>query len=43
VALGVLLSFYEDFILVLPYFRFRSVLSKLQASSGSIGEAVRAT
>ncbi len=43
VALGVLLSFYLDFILVLPYFRFRSVLPKLQVSSGSIGEAVRAT
>ncbi len=42
VALGVLLSFYLDFILVLPYFCFQSVLPKLQASSGSIGEAVRA-
>ncbi len=43
VALGILLSFYLDFILVLPYFRFQSVLPKLQASSGRIGEAVRAT
>ncbi len=43
VVLGVLLSFNLDFISVLPYFRFRSVLPKLQASSGSIGEAVRAT
>ncbi len=43
VALGVLLSFYLDFILVLPYFRFQSVLPKVQASSGTIGEAVRAT
>ncbi len=43
VALGILLLFYLDFILVLPYFRFRSVLSNLQASSGSIGEAVQAT
>ncbi len=41
VALGVLLSFYLDFILVLPYFRFWSVLPKLQASSGSMDEAVR--
>ncbi len=43
VALGILLSFYLDFILILPYFRFRSVLPKIQASSGKIGEAVRAT
>ncbi len=43
VALGVLLSFYLDFILVLPYFRFRSVLPKLLASSRSLGEALRAT
>jgi hypothetical protein len=43
VALGILLSFYLDFILVLPYFCFRSVLPKLSASSGEIGEAVRAT
>ncbi len=43
VALGVLLSFSLDFILVLPYFRFRSVLPKLQASSRSLGEALRAT
>jgi hypothetical protein len=34
---------YLDFILVLPYFGFRLVLPKLKASSGSIGEAVRAT
>ncbi len=37
VALGILLSFYLDFILVLPYFRFRSVMSRLQASSGTTG------
>ncbi len=43
VALGILLSFYLDFILVLPYFRFRSVLPNLQASSGKISKAVRAT
>ncbi len=43
VALGILLSFYLGFILFLPYFRFRSVMPKLQASSGSIGEAVQAT
>ncbi len=43
VALGILLSFYLDFILVLQYFRFWSVLHKLQASSGKIGEAIRAT
>ncbi len=43
VALGILLLFYLDFILILTYFRFRSVLLKFQASSGSTGEAVRAT
>ncbi len=43
VALGILLSFYLDFILILPYFRFWPVLPKLQVSSGKIGEAVRAT
>ncbi len=43
VALGILLSFYFDFILVLPYFCFRSVLSKLWASSRSLSEAMRAT
>ncbi len=37
------MSFYLAFILVLPYFRFRSVLPKLKASSGLKGEAVRAT
>ncbi len=41
-AVGILLLFYLDFILVLPYFHFRAVLSKLYAGSGSIGEAVRA-
>ncbi len=41
VALGILLSFYLDFILVLPYFNFRPVMHKLQASSGKIGEAAR--
>ena len=43
VALGILLSFYLDFILVFPYFRFRSVLPNLQASSGKLSEALRAT
>ncbi len=43
VALGILLSFYLDFVLVLPYFRFRSVLLNLQASSGQISEALRKT
>jgi hypothetical protein len=43
VALGILLLFYLDFILVLPYFRFQSVLPKLKASYGKIGKAVRAT
>jgi hypothetical protein len=43
VALGILLLFNLDFILVLQYFCFRSVLSKLQVSSGRIGETVRAT
>ncbi len=43
VALDILLSFYLDLILVLPYFHFRSVLPKVQASSRTIGEAVRAT
>ncbi len=42
VALGILLSFYQDFILVLPYFHFQSVLSKLQGSTGKIGKIVRA-
>ncbi len=42
-ALGILLSFYLDFILVLPYFRFRSVLLNLQASSEKKSELVRAT
>jgi hypothetical protein len=43
VALGILLSFYLDFILVLPYFCFRSVLPNLLASSGKISEALRVT
>ncbi len=43
VALGILLSYYLDFIQILPYFRFRSVLPNLQASSGEISEALRAT
>ncbi len=43
VALGILLLFYLGFILVLPYFRFRSVLSNVQASSRKISEALRAT
>ncbi len=43
VELSILLSFCLDFILVSPYFLFRSVLPKLQASSGKIGEAVQAT
>ncbi len=43
VALGILLSFQLDFVLGLPYFRFRSVRPKLQAGSGRLGEAVRAT
>ncbi len=38
VVLGILLSFYLDFMLVLSYFRFRSVLPKLWASFGKIGE-----
>jgi hypothetical protein len=29
VELDILLSFYLDFVLVLPHFRFRSVLSNL--------------
>ncbi len=43
VALGILLSFCLDLTLVVQYFRLRSVLPKLQASSGRTGEAVRAT
>ncbi len=42
-ALDILLSFYLDLILVLPYFCFRSLLPEVQGSSGTIGEAVRAT
>ncbi len=33
-------AFYLDFILVLPYFRFRTVLPKLQENFGKIGEVV---
>jgi hypothetical protein len=40
VALSILLSFYLDFILVLPYFRFRSILPKLYESSEKIDEVV---
>ncbi len=43
VALGINLSIQVVSILFMPYFRFRSVRPKLQASSGRIGEAVRAT
>jgi hypothetical protein len=39
VALGIFMSFYFVFILLLPFFRFWSVLPNLLASSGKIGEA----
>ncbi len=42
-ALDIIFSFWSTFILFLPYFRFRSVLLNLQASSGQISEALRAT
>ncbi len=42
-ALDIILSIQVVSILFLPYFRFRSVRPKLQANSGQIGEAVRAT
>ncbi len=43
VALNIILSIQVVSILFMPYFYFRSVRPKLQASSGRIGEAVRAT
>ncbi len=43
VVLGIILSILVVSILFMPYFRFRSVWPKLQASSGRIGEAVQAT
>ncbi len=43
VALGILMSFYLDFILVLPYFHLQSVQSKLLVSSGKKSKEVRAT
>ncbi len=43
VALGIILLIQVVSILFMSYFCFRSVRSKLQASSGRIGEAVRAT
>ncbi len=43
VALDIIFSFWFTFILFLPYFRFQSVLPNLQASSGQISEALRAT
>ncbi len=42
VALDIIFLFQFAFILFLAYFRFRSVLPNLQASSGKIGEALRA-
>ncbi len=43
VALDIIFSFWFTFILFLPYLCFRSVLLNLQASSGQISEALRAT
>ncbi len=42
VPLGIFMLFFFAVILFLPYFHFWSVLPKLQASSGKIGEALRA-
>jgi hypothetical protein len=43
VALDIILLIYVISILFMHFFRFRSVWPKLWASSGRIGEAVRAT
>ncbi len=43
VVLDIILSIQVVSILIMPYFRFRSVRPELQASSGRIGEAVQAT
>ncbi len=42
-ARGIIFSFWFTFILFLPYFRFRSVLPNLWASSGQISEALQAS
>ncbi len=43
VVLDIIFSFWFTFILSLLYFRFRSVLPNLQASSGTMSKALRAT